>query len=604
MIYLEQFLQRVTSKTQLLFTISILSIFLGCSEDENGIGILSYDDFNHHISERTNTKLQFQLESQEDLTANEVAVVIVQLDGSDEIKRIEVGSGSPFLETVIFEDLTPETRYPYTISFEHSNGEQFISTVGGEIETYPTVPIPVITGIASEKHWPGGSATFVGEHLSFEPFAGVEVFLGDVETNGDPDIVFIPDNISAGLFAVSMKFAYHEILTDAIVNVVNQEISSIDKSFGDRVNGGETFTIKGTNFHPEKDKNEVYLDEKRLRVLELTSDGLSVSLTAHPDGLPLESGTFSTLNLKIESYEVQSLLNVTVVPEPWTALNDMPIGIYDGSLFESNGKAYLVGGISGSEFSDKLWEYDPSNDTWIEKSSFPGGGRSGGVALSLGGKGYFGLGQSDAQTYNQDWWEYDPSTDSWKQLKDYEGGGLLYGVGFSIDDVGYVGNGVSSGNMREGFFWKYNATTDAWIRIADYLNGEERASATVLDGKAYVGFGNNGSLLPGNKLYVYDPVLDQWSFITEDPFDTRSDGVLLTIDNSIYFVSGFDSGKSSGALTKYTVGTDSWEQRVSMHATSSGVGFVHNDKLIVIGGDGLGAIPKIVKEYNPENDLD
>lgn len=591
-----------------LFTIAI--IFLGCGEDD-GQQILTQDDFDHSITSKTNVKAELQIQSQEDLSTNGVASVQIQLDGTDIVEMVDVIQDTPFFQTIVFDGLTPDTQYDYTIKFEDSNGELFITSVGGGFKTFPTIPTPEITGTEAEKHWPGSAVVFTGENLSFEPFGGEEVFLGEFEASGSPDGIFIPDNMPEGLYAVSMKFVYHEITTDPIIRVVHQEISSIEKGFdSERTYSGGNLTIYGDNFHPEKDKNEVYLGGGRALVTEAFSDSLKVKIAGFPTGGSFDPGNYTVLSLKIGSLEVESPIVVTVVPRPWANINQMPFHNYDGGLFEVDGKAYLVGGIDGDGgFSDKLWEYDPSVDSWVEKLAFPGGGRTGGVALSLSGKGYFGLGQSDSETYNMDWWVYDPTTNTWSQLGDFEGGGLLYGAGFSINDIGYVGTGVSEGNLRKGDFWKYSATTDAWIRIADYPAGEERASSTTMDGKAYVGFGNDGSLQPNNKLYEYSPELDEWSFITSDPHFSRSDGTLYALDGKVYSLGGFnENGHSTIILTEYTVSSDMWELKSSMLSSrDAAVGIVYNEKIITMGGrtiiNNSSVATQLVRQYSPENEL-
>jgi N-acetylneuraminic acid mutarotase len=54
---------------------------------------------------------------------------------------------------------------------------------------------------------------------------------------------------------------------------------------------------------------------------------------------------------------------------------------------------YLVSG-ENSSITSVAWQYDPANDNWLHKTSFEGNGRSGAVALSLGGRGFVLTGRS------------------------------------------------------------------------------------------------------------------------------------------------------------------------------------------------------------------
>ncbi len=107
----------------------------------------------------------------------------------------------------------------------------------------------------------------------------------------------------------------------------------------------------------------------------------------------------------------------------------------------------VLGGISTSIFAQ---------DQWIQKNDFPGPGRFGAAAFSVGGKGYIGTG-SNEQGYLADFWEYDPASDTWSQKADFEGHARNSAAGFSLDNKGYF----TSGSYTPGDFnWEwYN---DLW----------------------------------------------------------------------------------------------------------------------------------------------
>lgn len=66
-------------------------------------------------------------------------------------------------------------------------------------------------------------------------------------------------------------------------------------------------------------------------------------------------------------------------------------------------KAYIVGGVSASD----VWEYNPTSDTWQQKTSFEGGARSYPVGFVIGNRGYYGTGISG--TALDDFWGFDPA---------------------------------------------------------------------------------------------------------------------------------------------------------------------------------------------------
>ncbi|MFK7787367.1 MAG: hypothetical protein AB8B56_19745, partial [Crocinitomicaceae bacterium] len=55
---------------------------------------------------------------------------------------------------------------------------------------------------------------------------------------------------------------------------------------------------------------------------------------------------------------------------------------------------------------------------WTPKANFGAEARHRGIGMSIGNKGYMGLGHYNGAGPNivkKDWWEYDPATNSWTQ---------------------------------------------------------------------------------------------------------------------------------------------------------------------------------------------
>src|SRR5436190_22466915 len=87
-----------------------------------------------------------------------------------------------------------------------------------------------------------------------------------------------------------------------------------------------------------------------------------------------------------------------------TPVNDYSYGCNIGT------KAYVVPGqTTGSYFETApktdFFEYDPATDVWTKKASLPVNNTPYGLAVSINGKGYFGL--------TGGIWEYDPAIDTW-----------------------------------------------------------------------------------------------------------------------------------------------------------------------------------------------
>ena len=80
---------------------------------------------------------------------------------------------------------------------------------------------------------------------------------------------------------------------------------------------------------------------------------------------------------------------------------------YNKIAFSINGKGYVATGSSGTY----CWEYDPSTDLWVERTSFEAtanSSRNNAVGFAVGNKGYLATGLSGSGTYCDDLWSFDP----------------------------------------------------------------------------------------------------------------------------------------------------------------------------------------------------
>jgi N-acetylneuraminic acid mutarotase len=176
------------------------------------------------------------------------------------------------------------------------------------------------------------------------------------------------------------------------------------------------------------------------------------------------------------------------------------------SAFSIEGKGYVVGGQGGDGFPwgprQDIWEYDPSNDSWIQKANFPGGNRIRATAFSINNKGYFTTGDSIG-TGKKDFWEFDPVLNIWTRKSDFPGTARVGAVSFSIDCKGYVGCGGAPYGMTD--FWEYDPSSDTWLQKANLNPGRGYAVGFSIGNKGYIGIGTNISFQYYKDLLEYFP---------------------------------------------------------------------------------------------------
>ncbi|MDO9376546.1 MAG: HYR domain-containing protein [Ferruginibacter sp.] len=188
---------------------------------------------------------------------------------------------------------------------------------------------------------------------------------------------------------------------------------------------------------------------------------------------------------------------------------------FQATAFSIGSKGYLGSGYNGV-YPNDLWEYDPATDHWTQKASMETQGRAGGVGLSIGGKGYVGMGYwgpSESNTLH-DFWQYDPTDNSWLQKAnfpaDYNLSFLLPTLpSFSIGDNGFVANLEFPKNE----LWQYDPAYNAWTLKKAFSGPDRKPNATgfAIGNRGYISMGSNssGGL---NDLWEYKPE-DEFSYL-------------------------------------------------------------------------------------------
>lgn len=226
--------------------------------------------------------------------------------------------------------------------------------------------------------------------------------------------------------------------------------------------------------------------------------------------------------------------------------------------FSIGDTGYIVTGVdtfnyqSSTHTYNDMWAYDPVSDTWSQKNSFPGAGRSAASAAVIGTKAYVGLGWNGS-SYLNDFYEYDQTTGSWTQKTSFPGSGTRNSFCAAVNNYVFVGGG-------------------------------------------------NGS----NQLWVYDTFLNSWSQLSNLPFGSRNGGVAFATDTFIYFGLGHDSNSDYNDFWKYNPMTQTWTQLPNfpgtgrLQASAVKVG----SKVIVGGGHRLGIAARLndFYEFDPSSD--
>jgi N-acetylneuraminic acid mutarotase len=193
----------------------------------------------------------------------------------------------------------------------------------------------------------------------------------------------------------------------------------------------------------------------------------------------------------------------------WTKKANFPSIAADACVsFVKNNEIYVGAGFNGLGFSNEFWKYNTLSDKWIQLNDFAGEARAGGISCGDSTHIYFGTGY---QTTNEnDWWEYFPQTDSWTKRKSMPDNGRENGVALTINGRYFVSTGrhfggnYTGGNIKSDII-EYDAIRDVWYERGNIpSSGRENAISFTINGKGYIGFGENDNAVL-NDLWSFEP---------------------------------------------------------------------------------------------------
>jgi N-acetylneuraminic acid mutarotase len=197
------------------------------------------------------------------------------------------------------------------------------------------------------------------------------------------------------------------------------------------------------------------------------------------------------------------------VMDTWTQKATYPSIATDACVsFVFDNCIYVGEGFTDTSFTNEFWKYNPELDNWTRLNDFPGLPRAGAVVCIDSEHVYFGTG---FQTGNHnDWWEYFPVTDSWTKRKAMPDNGRVNAVALCVNDRFFVSAGRHwGGDLTGGHvisdIMEYDASRNVWYERGGIPGGgRENAISFVINGKGYIGFGEDDTQVL-NDFWSFEP---------------------------------------------------------------------------------------------------
>lgn len=199
----------------------------------------------------------------------------------------------------------------------------------------------------------------------------------------------------------------------------------------------------------------------------------------------------------------------------WSKIADLPIGRYAAVSFEINGKGYVFSGFAeGFSYSNKLYEYNPSNDTWTDKNPVNApSGREYAASFVVNGKAYVCFGYTGS-ALQKETWEYDPTTNAFTKKDDLPAATVARAraAAFAIGSKGYVVGGMTlwqTPTTTVNETWEFNPAAAAgsqWTARTPFPSTARfGAAGFAIGSKGYVGAGQDASGTYLFDFWEFDP---------------------------------------------------------------------------------------------------
>ncbi|TVR77003.1 MAG: T9SS C-terminal target domain-containing protein [Saprospirales bacterium] len=153
----------------------------------------------------------------------------------------------------------------------------------------------------------------------------------------------------------------------------------------------------------------------------------------------------------------------------------------------------------------------------------------------------------------------------WEQLNNSSVTTRHHPVTFTLDNTAYLLSGTTpqSNPFGTNNFYRYDEENDNWIELDNFPGGARSfAYAATYEGKAYFGFGANGTTY-FNDLWKYDPQAESWTELTSCPCRGRAHPAFVAHNGKIYMGMGNDIANLND-WWEYDIESDSWMQRPNL----------------------------------------
>jgi N-acetylneuraminic acid mutarotase len=281
------------------------------------------------------------------------------------------------------------------------------------------------------------------------------------------------------------------------------------------------------------------------------------------------------LLLLIPVYLLFFSVHASAAENEWEFAPPLPTLRSGAQIVEVGGKLYAIGGFNNSGQLSVVEQFDPIVGKWTAKRSMNSIKSNYIASAALNNKIYAFSGTVVE--------EYDPSADTWT-VKNPIPQALQRPSAVALNDKIYI----FSVNLVQ----EYDPTNDSWTAKNNSAIDLSHTASVPLNGKIYV-LGGIVELLPGvwtatNRSLVYDPVIDQWSYIASMKKERAAFYGAEAVDGKIYVFGGdnhYRTYSPTNAVERYDPATNTWTYMKDLPVALAGHDTaLLGNKIYAIGG--------------------
>lgn len=391
-----------------------------------------------------------------------------------------------------------------------------------------------------------------------------------------------------------LKTRFNKIYGNSIkfksVSSSSPEIKLFTPDFG---KAGTKIEIEGNNFALSKTENIVKIGDVVAIIDSVSEKKLIVTLPEFTTQGKVKISV-ETADMKTESIKMFDLWF------PWRKIQDFP-GEYRTNTvhFVIGNKAFIGLGTNHKD----LWEYNSETDIFERKADFPGETINDRVSgFSINKKGYILIYRREFNLFFTEVWEYDPIQNLWTQKSNFP---EYYNINFVPLIIGnrafLVADTYANEMTPPKSFWEYNYESDTWTKRANFPGNSivYGLMGCSLDNFGFIGI----DYIKSNQLgiYKYDPSIDKWSLFTEFPGMRYSSSIAFAIATNLYFGASVESSNPYLDLWKYDPVNNIWSTiKPCPLRFSPRIGFtIGNKGYLGIGTYGYNDLTNSFYEFDP-----